>query len=269
MDLDAAWLAGASTLCWTGSTAIGSSTDWTRTGSSTASTPTGCPRPASTADRLLARVDANALIDRVDVNQIVAKVNVDALIAKTELGAIVAKSTSGVADRGPRRRPQPGRRRSTPLMVRWANRVLRRPATGIPAGPGRAGPGDGTGHRGRRAGVGGARIGDVSLQGHFAGGGHEVRRATPIDATALARRSSAPASPSSAYAVGLVTGHDFRLSSYPVASRSPSRRCGTSSGSGTHGRSAVERLGMAVVGIRVVQYGWLGPAPEAARSSAR
>ena len=198
-------------------------------------------------DRLLARMDANALIDRVDVNQIVAKVNVDALIAKTELGAIVAKSTSGVATEALDAVRSQGVGLDA-LMMRWTNRVLRRPATGIPAGPAKlvleTEPGIAAAAR-----VGAADR-DVSLQGHFAGG---VTRfaAYAIDATGSTAIFSGGVAVFG-YAVGLVTGHDFRLSSYPVASAAlaalwyflwfwyPWSVSGRS-------------LGMAVVGIRVVQ----------------
>lgn len=198
-------------------------------------------------DRLLARVDANALIDRVDVNQIVAKVDVDALIAKTALGAIVAKSTSGVATEALDAVRSQGVGLDA-LMMRWTNRVLRRPATGIPAGPAKlvlqTQPDIAAAAR-----VGAADR-DVSLQGHFAGG---VTRfaAYAIDASSSTAIFSAAVAVFG-YAVGLVTGQDFRLSSYPMASAAlaalwyflwfwyPWSVSGRS-------------LGMAVVGVRVVQ----------------
>ncbi len=203
------------------------------------------------ANRLLDRVDANALIERVDVNRIVAQVDVDALIAKTELGAIVAKSTSGVVTEALDAVRSQGVGLDT-LTIRWTNRLLRRQPTGIPAGPAMLVPDSEPEPAPEPRAAHGvtAPDRDVGLQGHYAGA---VTRfaAYAVDATASTAILSAAVA-IFGYAVGLVTGHDFQLSSYPVV------------GAGlatlwyflwfwypwsVSGRS----LGMAVVGIRVVQ----------------
>jgi len=198
-------------------------------------------------DRLLARVDVDALIDRVDVNELVAKVDVDALIAKTELGAIVAKSTSGVATEALDAVRSQGVGLDA-LMMHATSRLLRRRTAGLPAGPAMLVPDtevDGPGPAEVEA-----ADRDVSRQGHYAGGVTRLA-AYAVDATASTAIFSAGVAVFG-YAVGLVTGLDFRLSSYPVVSAGVAALwyflwfCYPWSVSG-------RSLGMAVVGIRVVQ----------------
>ncbi|MGV1009298.1 MAG: RDD family protein [Dermatophilaceae bacterium] len=197
-------------------------------------------------DRLLDRVDPDRLLDRVDVNRLVNRVDVDALIAQTELGAIVAKSTSGVVTEA----LDVVRSQGVGLDVvttRWVNRLLRREPAGIPQGPaGLVRPTTSGPARPRAA----APDRDVGLQGHYAGG---VTRfaAYAIDATASTAILSAGVA-TFGYALGMITGHDIQLSTYPVVG----------------GMLALlwyflwfwypwslsgRTLGMAVVGIRVVR----------------
>jgi uncharacterized RDD family membrane protein YckC len=198
-------------------------------------------------ERLLDRVDADALVGRVDVNEIVTRVDVDGLIAQTELGAIVAKSTSGVVTEVLDVARSQGVGLDA-LTMRWVNRLLKRRPDTMPAGPGllvaeeAAGPAAVTDAT--------APDRDVSLQGHYAGGVTRLA-AYAVDAAASTAIFSTSVA-AFAYAVGMVTGRDFELSNHPVI------------GAGlallwyflwfwypwsVSGRS----LGMAVVGLRVVQ----------------
>ena len=85
-------------------------------------------------DRVVGQLDLDAIVDRIDVNEIVQRVDVDAVVEQTELSTIVARSTSGIAS------DTLDVARTQGVAVddavgRIINRVLRRRAEDLPAGP--------------------------------------------------------------------------------------------------------------------------------------
>lgn len=93
-------------------------------------------------DAIVDRLDLDAIMDRVDVNEVVQRVDMDAIVEQTELGSIVARSTSGIATEtlDVARTQAVG---VDDVVARVVNRIMRRRATELPAGPERlVGPGD-------------------------------------------------------------------------------------------------------------------------------
>jgi uncharacterized RDD family membrane protein YckC len=88
-------------------------------------------------DAIVQRVDINAIVQRVDINAIVDNMDIDSLVERTELGAIIAKSTTGVFTEvlDVIRSQGVG---LDDFCARWTNRILRRPASSLPLGPGMA-----------------------------------------------------------------------------------------------------------------------------------
>jgi hypothetical protein len=85
-------------------------------------------------DRVVGDIDIAAIVDRVDVNEVVQRVDVDAIVEQTELGTIVARSTSGIATET----LDAARTQGVTVddaVGRIINRVLRRRAEDLPAGP--------------------------------------------------------------------------------------------------------------------------------------
>ena len=85
-------------------------------------------------DALLGRLDLEALLTSVDINAVVAKVDIDELVRSTELGAIIAQSTSGVASEALDAARSQGVSLDN-VLGRVVDRVLRRSADDVPAGP--------------------------------------------------------------------------------------------------------------------------------------
>ena len=85
-------------------------------------------------EALIERVDVEKLIERVDVEKIIERIDIDKLVEQTEIGTIIAHSTSGVATEV----LDVVRAQGVGLddfVARWVNRLLRRSAEDLPAGP--------------------------------------------------------------------------------------------------------------------------------------
>ncbi|HYV59747.1 MAG TPA: hypothetical protein VFA62_06730, partial [Acidimicrobiia bacterium] len=83
---------------------------------------------------LINQIDVNAIVDRVDINAVVDRVDIEDLVARTEFGRLVMQSTTGIVTR------TLDVARSTGVgldqfVIRWIDRVLRRPRGASSGGP--------------------------------------------------------------------------------------------------------------------------------------
>jgi len=204
---------------------------------------------------VLAGIDVNALLDRVDVNQAVQRIDIDSLAERTDLGVVIARSSGGVISRA----LDVVRSQAVGLDELIARLLARLRRRAYPGPPGPPETGDVTAPA-----VGPQVVSPVTqgrLQGRFAGAASRLV-AYLVDA-AVSSGLFVLALAAVSYAASIVTGHaiaggdaeliggiiflawEFAYYAYSWA---------------TCGRT----LGMALLGVRVVQSGGGGLRPSQA-----